>query len=298
MRRLFRTSLAIALAALAPAAVAAAADGWSRPQAPVRLHGDSYYVGSAGLSSVLIDSGDGLILLDGTLPKNAPMIEANLRTLGFAPANVRYILNSHAHFDHAGGIAALAKDSGATVVASPSGARALRAGRAADDDPQAADADGGFPAVTTPIREIADGETLRVGRVAITAHFTPGHTPGSTTWTWRSCEKQRCLDLVFGDSINAISSPGFHFLADASHGDLTPRIRRSIATLAALPCDILVPVHPDSTGLDRTLARVERGEAGPDAFVDKHACRDYAAKFTQVLDRRIAEEKAAAAAAR
>lgn len=295
MRPLTRASLAIAFAAFIPAAIGA--DNWSRPQAPVRLHGSSYYVGSAGLSSVLIDSGDGLILLDGTLPRNASMIEANLRTLGFEPKRIKYILNSHAHFDHAGGIAALAKDSGATVVASPSGAQALRAGHAVADDPQAADPDGGFPAVTTPIREIADGETLRLGDVAITAHFTPGHTPGSTTWTWRSCEKQRCLDLVFGDSINAISAPGFHFLADAAHGDLTPRIRRSIATLAALPCDILVPVHPDSTGFDRTLARVARGEATTDSFVDTHACRDYAAKFTRVLERRIADEEAAAAAA-
>lgn len=294
MHTFLRIFLALAIATTLPAAVAA--DNWSQPQAPVRLYGNSYYVGSAGLSSVLVDSGDGLILLDGTLPKNASMIEANVRALGFAPTDIKYILNSHAHFDHAGGIAALAKGSGATVVASPSGAQALRAGHAVADDPQAADKDGGFPAVTTPIREVADGEILRLGNVAITAHSTPGHTPGSTTWTWRSCEKQRCLDLVYGDSINAMSSPGFHFLADKTHGDLVPRIRQSIATLAALPCDILVPVHPDSIGLDRKLARIASGEATAGSLVDTHACRDYAAQFTRVLDQRIAKEKAEAAA--
>jgi len=296
MRTFVRTSLAFAFAAtLAPAL---AADNWSQPQAPIHLYGNSYYVGSAGLSSVLIDSGDGLVLLDGTLPKNAPMIEAHIRALGFRLEDVKYILNSHAHFDHAGGIAALARDTAATVVVSASGAQALRAGRAVADDPQAAFKDAGFPPVTTPIREIADGEALRLGNVAITAHFTPGHTPGSTTWTWRSCEKQRCLDFVYGDSINAISAPGFHFLADQTHGDLVPRIRQSIATLAALPCDILVPVHPDSIGLDRKLARIAGGEAKPDSLVDTHACRDYAAQFTRVLDQRIAREKAEAAAKR
>lgn len=293
MHTFLRASLALAVAAALPVF---AAGNWSEPQPPIRLYGNSYYVGSAGLSSVLIDSGEGLILLDGTLPKNAPMIEANIRALGFKPADIKYILNSHAHFDHAGGIAALAKDSGATVVVSPSGAQALRAGHAVADDPQAADADGSFPAVTTPIREIADGETLRLGHAAITAHFTPGHTPGSTTWTWRSCEKQRCVDLVFGDSINAVSTSGFHFLADKTHGDLGPRIRQSIAMLAALPCDILVPVHPDSIGLDRKLARIASGEATSDSLVDTHACRDYAAQFTHVLDQRVAKEKAEAAA--
>lgn len=294
MPRFLRTSLAlVTAAALVPAF---AADNWSQPQQPVRLYGNSYHVGSAGLSSVLIDSGSGLILLDGTLPQNAPMIEANIRALGFRLEDVKYILNSHAHFDHAGGIASLAKASGATVVASPSGAAALRAGHPAADDPQAADKNGGFPPVTTPVREIADGEALRLGDIVVTAHFTPGHTPGSTTWTWRSCEKQRCLDLVFGDSINAISSPGFHFLADATHGDLTPRIRQSIATLATLPCDILVPVHPDSIGLDRKLALIASGQAKPDSLIDAHACRDYAAQFTRVLDQRVAKEKAEAAA--
>jgi hypothetical protein len=142
MPTFLRASLALAVAAALPVF---AAGNWSEPQPPIRLYGNSYYVGSAGLSSVLIDSGEGLILLDGTLPKNAPMIEANIRALGFKPADIKYILNSHAHFDHAGGIAALAKDSGATVVVSPSGAQALRAGHAVADDPQAADADGGFP---------------------------------------------------------------------------------------------------------------------------------------------------------
>lgn len=296
MRTFVRSSSAIAIAIAATNAVAA--ENWSQPQTPIRLYGNSYYVGSAGLSSVLIDSGDGLVLLDGTLSKNAPMIEANIRALGFKLEDVKYILNSHAHFDHAGGIAALANDSGATVVVSPSGAQALRAGHAVADDPQAADKDGGFPAVTTPIREIADGEVLRLGNVAIAAHFTPGHTPGSTTWTWRSCEKQRCLDFVYGDSINAVSAPGFHFLADATHGDLVPRIRQSIATLAALPCDILVPVHPDSIALDRKLARIISGEATSDSLIDPHACRDYATQFTRVLDQRVAKERAEATAKR
>ncbi len=287
--------LPLLLFALAAASSSlSAAENWSQPQSPVRLYGHSYYVGSAGIAVVLIDSGDGLILIDGSLPQNAPMIEANLRTLGFKPEDIKYVLNSHAHFDHAGAIAQLASVGGATVVASPSGIAALRAGRPVADDPQAADAQGGFPAVTTATRAMADGEVLRLGRAAITAHYTPGHTPGSTTWTWRDCEGTRCLNLVFGDSITAVSSPGFHFLADATHADLTPRLRNSIAILAGLPCDILVPAHADRAGFDQRLQRATRGQTSPNPFIAPQACREYAAGFSQFLEQRIAREKAAA----
>ena len=155
------------------------------------MFGNTYYVGTAGLGAVLVTSAAGHVLLDGALPQSAPRIDASIRKLGFRTEDVRLILNSHAHYDHAGGIAALARQSGATVAASASGARAIETGEPTKDDPQYAfgrEANG-FPPVEG-VRVVADGETLRVGDVAITAHYTPGHTPGATTWTWRSCEKE------------------------------------------------------------------------------------------------------------
>lgn len=265
---------------------------WTRAHAPIRIYGNTYYVGSDGISALLVDTGAGLVLLDVGLPQSAPQVEANIAKLGFKLADVKYVLNSHAHFDHAGGIAALVRDSGATAIASPSGAKALRAGHVVADDPQASDvANAVFPAAAR-VREIADGEAVRLGETAIIAHFTPGHTPGSTTWTWRSCENGKCLDVVYSDSISAFASDGFHFLADATHGDLTASFRSSIHTVANLPCDILVSTHPDASGADERLAKLAvRREPNP--MIDTQACRRFAADYEKMLDERIAKEKAA-----
>src|SRR5579863_2856725 len=159
--------------------------GWNAPHEPFRVFGNTYYVGVAGLSSVLVASDEGLILLDGGLPQSAPLIDANIRRLGFRTEDVRLIVNSHAHFDHAGGIAALQRASRAIVAASAAGARALESGEPPSDDPQAGFGKEAncFPPVKR-VKVVADGETLHVGKLTVTAHLTPGHTPGSTTWTW------------------------------------------------------------------------------------------------------------------
>jgi metallo-beta-lactamase class B len=263
---------------------------WNAPQEPFRIFGNTYYVGTAGLSSVLIASDRGLILLDGGLSQSALLIEANIRTLGFRLENVRLIVNSHAHYDHCGGIAALQRASGAVVAASASGARAMQKGEPPVDDPQygfGRDANN-FPAVKR-VKAVVDGQTLRVGALAVTAHLTPGHTPGSTTWTWRSCEGRRCLQIVYADSLNSLSAPGFRFTGDATHPNIEPGFRRSIAKIAGLPCDILLAVHPSFAGMEDKLRR-RREQPGSEPFVDATGCRTYAGDAARRLDRRIADE--------
>jgi metallo-beta-lactamase class B len=242
---------------------------WNAAREPYRVFGNTYYVGVKGLSAVLIASDAGLILLDGALPQSAALIDGNIRKAGFRTADIKLILNSHAHFDHGGGIAALQRASGAVVASSPSGARALEQGGPTADDPQFLLA-GTFPAVTK-VRVVTDGEVLRVGDLAVTAHFTPGHTPGATTWSWRSCEGARCKDIVYADSLNAVSAPGFRFSGDATHPDRSAEFRRSIAKVAALPCDVLLTVHP--------------------AFAEGQTCRTYAAGAAKRLAERIAQER-------
>lgn len=259
---------------------------WNAPREPFRVFGNTYFVGPGGLGSVLLVSDGGLILLDGGLPQSASSIDANIRKLGFRTENVRLIVNSHAHFDHAGGIAALQRASGATVAASPAGAKAIEAGRPTSDDPQARSL--GYPAAKN-VRVVKDGETLRVGDLAITAHFTPGHTLGATSWTWRSCEGSRCLNIVYADSLNAVSDDGFKFTGDQTHPSLVDTMRRSIATVAALPCDIILSVHPDFTDLDGKLKRRAASPA-TDPFIDPQGCRTYAAGALMRLDQRIAQE--------
>jgi len=199
------------------------------------------------------------------------------------------IVNSHGHYDHAGGIAALQRASGATVAASPAGARALQRGENTPDDPQygfgrAANA---YPPVKN-VKIIKDNEVLRVGNLAITAVFMPGHTPGSTTWTWRSCEGKTCYDMVYADSVSAAVAPGFKYTAEPERVNL---FRRSISRLAEMPCDIVVSTHPQATNLDGKLKkRAEMKGAGPDPFVD-HGCKALAANALKGLEARIAEEK-------
>ena len=267
-------------------------DEWNAPREPFRVFGNTYYVGTEGLSSILIESDQGLILLDGGLPQSAVRIDASIRKLGFDTADIQLILNSHAHYDHAGGIAALQRASGATVATSSAGAAAIEDGGPLRDDPQFAyGASGRFPRVKH-VQVVRDGEVLRVGDAAVTAHFTPGHTPGGTTWTWRACEGERCLDLVYADSLNPVSAPGFRFGAgpngppgapDAPAG-VEATLRRSIARVAALPCDILITVHPDAAALDKALVH-------PGSLVDPAACRAYADRMTQRLEQRLEEER-------
>lgn len=261
---------------------------WNEAQPPFRIHGNTYYVGVRGLSSVLITSARGHVLLDGDLPQSAPLIEQNIRTLGFRLEDVRYILNSHAHYDHAGGIAALQRASGATVLVSPPSAAALETGQLQADDPQygLGEAATSFPAVEG-VRTIADGEVLRLGdHLVVAAHFTPGHTPGGTTWTWQSCEQNACVQVVYADSLNAVSADDYSFSA---HPEMVAALRHSIAKVADLPCDILIPVHPEFAGIATKLERLRSG-AEQNPFIDTQACRDYAEAARQRLQLRIGRE--------
>jgi metallo-beta-lactamase class B len=259
---------------------------WLTPQTPLRIHGNTYYVGTGGISVVLIDTGDGLILVDGALPQSVAMIEDNIRRLGFRIQDVRYILNTEVHHDHAGGLAALARDSGATVIASPSGAAALRAGRVDHADPQAAGLPA-FPAVAHA-QEIADGHSLALGNVAVRAVFTPGHSPGSASWSWRSCAGDDCKTVVFASSLNAVAADPFTY---AAHPEVVTTLQASIARIDALDCDILISAHPDNSGGDQKLAALEAG-ASPNPFIDPNACRAYAERARVRLADRLAREAA------
>jgi metallo-beta-lactamase class B len=260
---------------------------WNASQAPFRLYGNTWYVGPHGLSSILVDTGQGLALFDGDLPESAPQIEAHIRVLGFRVRDIKWIFNSHAHVDHAGGIAALQRASGAQVLASAAGARELELGGADPSDPQY----GSIPDYTPVrhVRVVRDGAALHLRDAAIKAHYTPGHTAGSTSWTWTSCEKKRCLHMVYADSLTAVSAPTFRF---SDHPRYLADFRRSIATVAALPCDILLTPHPDASGFWERVAR-RKATADVSALIDQNACRTYAAAASKALDARLAEERAA-----
>lgn len=273
-----------------PPMVCPSCDEWNGAREPFRIFGNTYFVGPAGVSSLLITSADGLILLDGGLSQSAATIDANIRKLGFRTEDIRLIGASHEHYDHVGGIAALQRFTGAPVAMSEIGTRALAQGLPVADDPQIGfgrDVNA-FPRVSN-LRVVADGETLRVGSLAITAHHTPGHTPGAVTWSWQSCEGSRCADIVYVDSLNPISAPGFRFTGGNGQPSRVAAFRRSLEKVAALPCDIVIAVHPAAADLDGKLKR--RATNPPvDPFIDANGCRTYAAGLSKRLEARVAEE--------
>ena len=288
------SGVALTLSLVLPAAHAAKSpydsdrSVWNTPQQPFRIYGNTWYVGPHGLSSILVDTGQGLALFDGDLPESAPQIEAHIRKLGFRVRDVKWILNSHAHVDHAGGMAALQAASGAPVLASVAGAHELELGGADRADPQY-----GFGLRYAPlqnVRVVRDGETLQLGHVAITAHYTPGHTPGSTSWTWQSCDGQRCLHMAYADSLSALAAPGYRY---TDHPAYVADFRKGIATVATLPCDILLTPHPDASGFWEKIAK-RKSETDVAPLVDANACRNYAANAEKNLDARLAKERTAA----
>ncbi len=276
-----------------PPKVCTYCDGWNQQQAPFRIFGNSWYVGTAGLGAILVVTDKGLILIDGALPQSAHLIVLNIRQLGFDPKNLRYLLNSHAHFDHAGGLSALQRYSGAEVFVSAAGLAALQNGNVDSADPQYGF--GGeanrFPPVSH-VAVIADGDSISLGGTTLTAHYTPGHTAGGTTWTWQSCEGSRCLDVVYADSLSAVSAEDFLF-SDSTRPNAV-QIRASTELIRALPCDILFAPHPF---LIKMSDKLETLAATPDAepFIEAGACVEYADYFNAWLDRRLAEEAGAQA---
>jgi metallo-beta-lactamase class B len=260
---------------------------WNTPQRPLQIFGNSYFVGTYCLSAILVTSPGGHVLIDGALPESAPGILASIRALGFRPEDVKLILNSHAHFDHAGGIAALQRATGARVAASPASARVIAAGTSGRDDPQFGVLQP-FAAVEH-VTTFADGDTVRAGSLALVAHFTPGHTPGGTSWSWRSCAGGRCLDLVYADSQTPVSADGFSFTRSTTYPSALTDFARGFALLETIPCDLLVTPHPGASRLWERVAAREQGAA--DALVDPTACRRYAANARRQLADRVAAEK-------
>ena len=263
---------------------AAACDGsqdWTRPAPPVRIHANTYYVGTCGIASILIVGDQGDILIDGGPEEAADLIADNIRGLGYQLGDVKYLLNSHEHFDHAGGLAKLQRLTGAQLLASSGQAEVLRSGVPAKGDPQFGVLKAFAPAHVDRI--VSSGEMVRLGNIAVIATATPGHTDGALTWHWGSCDGGICRQIVYADSLSPVSADNYRF---SDHPLYVSAFRQSIASIAKLDCDILLTPHPSQSRLPERFALGK-------PLLDENACRDYAATRTKDLDDRLAKEAAA-----
>lgn len=254
--------------------------GWDDPATPRRIFGNTWYVGTCGISALLVTSSKGHVVIDAGTQRGGAQVIANIRALGFDPDDVRYVLNTHAHVDHAGGLAAVQRASGATVLGHRDAVATLQRGRSDASDPQASILDP-FPPIAR-VLSIGDGHIVHLGDIELTAHATPGHTAGGTSWTWTSCEAGACRRMAFVDSLSAVSAPGYRF---SHHADLLATFRTTFERVAALPCEVLVTPHPAAS---RLWTRLD----GDAPLVDADACRRYAADARTRLETRLADEAA------
>lgn len=247
---------------------------WNQPFAPFHLLGNIHYVG-AGVSSFLITTPEGSIVLDGGLPEMAPMIQKSIAELGFRVRDVKFLINSHAHYDHAGGLAALKKASGAKLVASRGDAPALRTGNADQ------------PAVGVD-RVIEDGETVELGGTVLTAHVTPGHTPGCTTWTTSVTDAGKAYRVVFYCSTSVVD----RLVGNTQYPNIVADYERSFPILRALSADVFLANHAEFFDLAEKRERMKGG--GPNPFIDPGELRRFVdqseEKFREVLQRERSEQ--------
>ena len=256
-------------------------DEWDKPGPPFRVYGNTYYVGTCGITALLVTGANGHVLIDSGTDAGAQVVLANISALGFNPGDVDFILMSHEHFDHVGGMARLQEATGATVLAHPAAAAVLKTGVTSPDDPQARSGHPTFPPVkSNAIVPIEQERPQQFGELTFQPMFTPGHTAGAMSWQWRSCESATCKSMVYVDSLNPISSDGYRF---SDHPGLVAGFRAGTAKVAAAPCDIVVAPHPGAVALRARLAADK-------PLVDPGGCIAFAATANERMDKRLATE--------
>lgn len=255
-------------------------DEWNKPAPPVRVHGNTYYVGTCGITALLITDPEGHVLIDSGTEQGAELVAANVRRLGFKLTDVRYLLHSHEHHDHVGGMARLQQLTGARLVASANAAAVFRTGRAGEGDPQFGVLEAFPPARVDRI--VKDGDKVRSGGVQLTAFDTRGHTHGALSWQWVSCDGGVCRTMVYADSLSPVSSDAYRF---SDKPNVVDAFRQSIDKVGKLECDILLTPHPSASNM---IARF----AGTAELFDPKGCANYATAKTRQLDERLAREAA------
>jgi metallo-beta-lactamase class B len=257
-------------------------DGWSDPAPPAHIHGRSWYVGTCGITVVLVQTAAGLVLIDTGPADAAPHVLANIRVLGFDSRQIKWLLMTHEHFDHVGGMAAIQQATSARLAVSPGAAKAMRTGKVDPDDPQAALLEK-FPMQPVRVdRVLGAGGSLVVGGTRFAMHANPTHSPGSASWTWQSCDGGKCLTIAYADSVNTISGDDYRF---TSHPERVEAARAGLRVIEALPCDLLLTPHPGGSNLLERLA-------GKEPLTAPRACTAYAAGGSERLAARLAKEAA------
>ncbi len=254
-------------------------DLWDKPGPPFRIYGNSYYVGTCGISVILITSDEGHVLIDSGTEAGAKVVVSNIESLGFLIKDVKILLHSHEHFDHVGGMAYLQQLSGAQLLTSVKAEPVINSGVSSDDDPQKGVLE---PFLAAEVGgTVLHGKAVILGDLKMTPFATPGHTPGALSWQWQSCENDACLNIVYADSLSPISSDSYLF---SDHPEYVQAYRLGLETLARLDCDIVLAPHPSASQMRDRLSS-QKG------LIDSMGCKNYAQGVLNRLQKRLLKEK-------
>jgi metallo-beta-lactamase class B len=282
-----RLAAALFCVVAAPSAPAAQPATWTQPVKPFAIAPHVYYVGTRGLSAYLVTSPGGAILIDGTVAENAPLIEHNIQSVGVALTSVKWIVSDHAHSDHVGALARIKADTDARFAASAGDRVALERGLPRGDTDYDS-ARFGFPPIHVD-RIVRDGEGVAVGDVALTAHLTPGHTPGCTSWSTTISGGERSLRVLF---LCSLTVAGNRLVGNRAYPGIVADYEATFAKLSAMKADIVLTSHPEIADV---LGREARARAGDrHAFIDPQALTAIVARSRRDFERELAAARHAA----
>lgn len=265
----------------------AAAQGtpdWTNPFPPFRIVGNIYYVGSQGLASYLIVTPQGSILVNSNLEKSVPMIRESVEKLGFHFSDIKILLISHAHWDHCAGSAAVKELTGAKYMVMDEDVPEIEAGGKGNF--QYGDVLTSRYQPTKVDRVLHDGDTVRLGDTVLTAHLTPGHTKGTTTWTTVVKEDGKSYNVVIVGSPNV--NAGYKLVNNELYPQIAYDYDRMFQVLKGLPCDIFLGAHGDYYGMEAKYARMKEG--GPNPFIDPDGYKSYVAEREQAFRAELAKQ--------
>ena len=264
--------------------MAAVMPKWTAPFEPFQLIDNIYYVGTDGISAYIIKTSQGLILMDTALPQQTGEIKGNIAKLGFKVADIKIILNSHAHFDHTGGIAEIKKETGAQLVAGERDKPLLEGGYYPGDEK---DTDLAFPPVKVD-RAVKEGDVVTLGDTTLTAHSMPGHSPGCTSWEMTVKDGGQDRDVLFFCSGTVALNK---LVGTPTYPGIVDDYRSTFAKAKAMKVDVLLGPHPEVYGMQAKRAAMKDG--APNPFVKPGELQTYVAGLEADFDKQLAKQTAA-----
>jgi metallo-beta-lactamase class B len=260
---------------------------WTKPFPPHRVIANIYYVGSKGLSSYLITTKQGHILINSSLESSVPLIRDSIEKLGFRFSDVKILLISHAHWDHCAGSARLKQLTGAQYMVMDGDVPVVESGGKADfqygNSPENL-----YPPAKVD-RVLHDADEVKLGGAVLVAHKTAGHTKGCTTWTMKAAENGKLYDVVIVGSPNV--NPGYKLASNAAYPQIAQDYEQMFRVLKALPCDIFLGAHGGYYGMEEKFARVREGAQNP--FIDAEGYKNYVAEREQAFRQELQDQQRA-----